>query len=398
MRLPFVVNSSDHHVCEPPDLWTKRIDKKWLGREPRVVHLDDTDIWMVDDVRMAVVGIQDQAGLRFDENGNPLANAGAGISKKARIDDLLHGALGWTPELYLEGMDQDGIWAGLIYPSNTGQAFRCVDGELLDVLARTYNDWIVDEFCAAAPGRLRPVVAFNPDNVPGSIEMAQHFAKKRVGAFLLPVWPTYPKSYDMPEYQPLWDCFAELGIPIVMHLGANKRAFHHEPALDIVVHTTKDIHVQRSIASIVMGGIFGRHPGLKVQASEFGASWIAPVMGQLDRLAEEYADELEFKWPEGERPSDHVRRNVSLSFQDDVVSVQWRDLIGVENLMWGSDYPHAESTFPFSHDYLHRHLEGVSDDDAAAIAGRNAAKMFGFPAPEPGWFERISQQGTVAQL
>lgn len=383
MRLPFTVHSSDHHIVEPPDLWTKRIDKKWRGREPRVEHLEDTDIWMVDhDRRMAVVGIQDQAGERFDEDGNPLSNAGAGISKKARMDDLTHGAAGWTPELYIEGMNADGIVGALVYPSNTGQAFRCVDGPLLDAVAKTYNDWIVDEFCAHAPGRLRAVVALNPDNVEGSIAMAQDYAKRGAAAILLPVWPKFPKTYDDPKFAPLWDCLAELGLPVVMHLGANKRAFHHEPALDIVVHTTKDIHVQRSIACLVLGGLFVRHPELQVQASEFGASWIAPLMGQLDRLYELNRKDLPVQFPEGEMPSDHVRRNISLSFQDDLVCVRWREIIGVENLMWGSDYPHAESTFPYSHDYLDRHLRDIPDEDAAMIAGANAARMFGIAEPD----------------
>lgn len=299
----------------------------------------------------------------------------------------------------MDGMDQDGIWAGLIYPSNTGQAFRCTDGELLDAVASTYNAWVVDEFCAYDPGRLRAVVALNPDNVVGSIAMAQHYARrKEVAAFLVPTWPSYPNTYDMPQYAALWAVLAEIGLPVVMHLGANKRGFHHEPALDIVVHATKDIHVQRSISSMVLGGIFGRHPGLKVQASEFGACWIVPIMGALDRLAREHRQELDFKFKPGELPSDHIRRNVSLSFQDDTVSVDWRDKIGVQNLVWGSDYPHAESTFPYSHEYVRRHLAHCTPEDAAAIAGGNAAKMFAFSEPPQEWRDRQAQSDPRAVM
>jgi len=95
---------------------------------------------------------------------------------------------------------------------------------------------------------------------------------------------------------------------------------------------------------------------------------------------EEYEDELP-KYPDGEKPSDHFRRNVFASFQDDPAAVELRDIVGVENLQWGNDYPHAEATFPFSHKFLQSQLEGVPDEEAAMIAGGNTAKMYGFAEP-----------------
>jgi predicted TIM-barrel fold metal-dependent hydrolase len=374
VRLPFVVHSSDCHVVEPPDLWTPRIDKKWLGREPRIQHLEDTDIWVVDkDVRMAVVGIQDQAGFRFEDPTK--------ISKKARMDDLARGNAGWEPLLYMKGMDEDGVYGAVIYPSEATQAFRVIRGELLDALSATYNDWMMDEFCMAAPERLKCVAMINVDDVDVAVkEMYRTAKKKTCAAHMLPVFPAHPKTYDMPEFDPIWAAAEEIGLPIVFHLGTNKKAFSHEPALDLVVHATKDIHIQRSLASIVMGGVFTRHPKAKCGAIEFGASWLAPLMLNCDRLMEEYEDELP-KYPDGEKPSDHFRRNVFASFQDDPAAIELRDIVGVENLQWGNDYPHAEATFPFSHKFLQSQLEGVPDEEAAMIAGGNTAKMYGFAEP-----------------
>ena len=373
MRLPYTVHSSDCHVIEPPDLWTKRMDKKWEGRQPRIQHLEDTDIWVVDhDTRMAVVGIQDQAGYRFDDEKQ--------ISKKARMDELERGSAGWEPDLYLKGMDEDGVYGAVIYPSNITQAFRCIDGELLDASCATYNDWMIDEFCGARPERLKAVAIMNTDSVDVCVKEMFRSAKKGAAALMLPVFPAHPKSYDMMEFDPIWAAAEEIGLPIVFHLGSNKKAKSHEPPLDLIVHSTKDIHVQRSIASIILGGVFARHPKVRLGAIEFGGSWAAPLIGQLDRLGEQFRDKLKF--PEGERPSDHFRRNIFLSFQDDPAAIEMRDIVGVENLQWGNDYPHAEATYPLSHQFLARQLEGVPDDEAAAIAGGNTAKMYNFSEPD----------------
>src|SRR5262249_2909463 len=141
MSLPYTVYSSDSHVIEPVDLWTSRMEPRWRDRAPRIEALEDTDIWVVGrDTRLAVVGIQDQAGFRFESPSR--------ISKKSRMNALPRGEAGWTPQLYVRGLEEDGVAGAVLYPSTAVQAYRCVAGPLLAALARAYNDWII-EFCMA---------------------------------------------------------------------------------------------------------------------------------------------------------------------------------------------------------------------------------------------------------
>lgn len=373
MKLPYTVYSSDCHVIEPTDLWTSRMEGYWRDLSPRVVALNDTDIWVVDrDIRLAVVGIQDQAGFRFEDPSR--------ISKNSRMDALPRGEAGWTPELYIQGLQEDGVAGGVLYPSTAVQAYRCIAGPLLAAVARAYNDWIV-EFCMADRRRLKAVAMITVDNPAGATSEMYRMAKKGASALMLPIFPEHPKTYDLPEFEPVWAAAAEIGLPIVFHLGTNQRARFREPPLDLIVHATKDVHVQRSISILVLSGIFGRHPTLRVGAIEFGASWAGPLMRRLDCLYERHYHRLLYRFPDGERPSDHFRRNVFLSFQDDRPSVEIRDFLGVENLQWGNDYPHAESTFPRSHESLAAQLTDVPPDEAAAIAGINTARMYGFKIP-----------------
>jgi len=375
MRLPYPVYSSDSHVIEPPDLWTSRMDARWRGLAPRVVSLEDTDIWVVDsDIRLAVVGIQDQAGFRFEGPGK--------ISKKSRMDQLQHGEAGWTPELYMAGLREDGVSGALLYPSTAVQAYRCIEGPLLAALAHTYNDWIL-EFCAADPGRLKAVAMITVDDPAGGVAEMYRMAGNGAAALMLPVFPRYPTTYDQPEYAPVWAAAADIGLPIVFHLGSNQRGRHGEPPLDLIVHATKDVHIQRSIGILVLSGLFGRYPRLRVGAIEFGASWAGPLMHRLDTLYARHHRLLDYRFPAGESPSDHFRRGVFLGFQDDRACIPIRHVLGVGNLQWGNDFPHAESTYPRSHEFLAAHFAHVPREEAAAIAGGNAVAMYGFAAARP---------------
>ena len=150
----------------------------------------------------------------------------------------------------------------------------------------------------------------------------------------------------------------------------------------------KDYQVRRAFADLLFSGVFERHPGLRIGSVEHELGWIPFFLQQLDYT---YTDRPP-RGPEWHRfadpdtrPSQFFRTNCFASFQEDGLGLVLRDDIGVETLMWGSDYPHTESTFPRSRDILGEILVGVPDADAERIVGGNCAALYGFtPPPQRG--------------
>jgi predicted TIM-barrel fold metal-dependent hydrolase len=332
------------------------------------VEYQNTEVWVVGNIRMAVVGIQAQAGRRYATNG-----ASARITKLGfyrEIPDL-------GPDCYVRDLKIDGVTGAVLFPSNAHQAYRCINGDLLAAVARTYNDWVL-EFCASHPAKLKAVAMLDIDNLrAATAEMERTVSAGAVGA-LIPILPRRGRRYDEADYSRLWSAAEALQVPLLMHVGANQAVLGREPTIDLIRHATKDVHVQASLATMILSGVFARHPRLRIGAVEFGASWAVYLMQQLDRVYTN-APRHRRSLLGGEMPSDHFRRNVFLCFQEDRAAIQWRHLLGVANLMWGNDYPHAESTFPRSIESLTAQLRGVARKDARRIICDNTADVFGFP-------------------
>ena len=132
------------------------------------------------------------------------------------------------------------------------------------------------------------------------------------------------------------------------------------------------------MCDMVFSGVFERHPRLTLAIVEFELSWAPNVLTSMDYTYRERHGEALYRFKDGLVPSDFFRRNVVLSFQEDAIGIRLRDVIGVDNMMWGSDYPHSESTFPQSRQILAEILEGVPADEQAKIAGANTARVYHF--------------------
>jgi uncharacterized protein len=366
--LKFPIYSADSHVIEPSDLWLERIEPKFRDRAPRVIHLDDTDLWVVDNnIRMAVVGIQNQAGLRFD---NPKA-----ITKKGRYDEIPI----FTPEHYIQDLDRDGVKGAILYSSNAHQAYHNVEHDLLSAILQSYNDWVL-EFCSAYPNRLKAVSLINVDDpIEGAREM-ERTAKIGAAGFMIPILPRPRHRYDQPQYEIIWKTAEDLGLPISLHVNSLRAVLGEFANLDLPKHATQDHYVQASVATLVLSGVFARHPKLKMVVVEFGTSWMSHLIKKIDKVYKQHWQSAVVRFPDGEMPSDYLHRNIYTTFQEDIPGIHLRDLIGVNNMMWANDYPHAESTFPRSLEFLVKHFEGIPEAEAAKIAGGNVRELYGFTA------------------
>ncbi|MDX3768082.1 MULTISPECIES: amidohydrolase family protein [unclassified Streptomyces] len=309
----------------------------------------------------------------------------------------------WNSARRLAELAADGIVAEVVFPNTVPPFFPSAslmapapspqEYEQRWAGLRAHNRWLAD-FCADAPGR-RAGVAQILLNDPAEAVREVHRTKEAglTGGILLPGTPPgsgIPELYSQ-VYDPLWAVCEELDVPVNHHGGSASPPLGDEPAARAVfmVETTWFSH--RALWHLIFGGAFRRHPGLKLVLTEQGSGWIPGVVEMLDyyhgRLvaAASRASTAESKFGAGlaasmgASPGEVWRDNcfVGASFMRPH-EVPLRDRIGLDKIMWGSDYPHDEGTAPYSREGLRIAYAGLPPDEIAAMVGGNAARVYGF--------------------
>lgn len=312
----------------------------------------------------------------------------------------------WNSARRLAELAADGIVAEVVFPNTIPPFFPSAslmapapspqEYEQRWAGLRAHNRWLAD-FCADAPGR-RAGVAQILLNDPAEAVREVRRAKEAglTGGILLPGTPPgsgIPELYSQ-VYDPLWAVCEELDVPVNHHGGSASPPLGDEPAARAVfmVETTWFSH--RALWHLIFGGAFRRHPGLKLVLTEQGSGWIPGVVEMLDyyhgRLvaAASRASTAESKFGAGlaasmgASPGEVWRDNcfVGASFMRPH-EVPLRDRIGLDKIMWGSDYPHDEGTAPYSREGLRIAYAGLPPDEIAAMVGGNAARVYGFDLP-----------------
>jgi len=366
------VLSSDSHVFEPPDLWATRIDRAFRDRAPRIHRINGADQIVIEGNQvLSGIGLILNAGARFE--------APETISGRGRLDDVPRG--GYDPEQHLADMRLDGVMGEVLYPSQGLFYFRVKDSALMSAIFRAYNDWLA-EFCRADPSRLKGIAMINLDDVGDGITELERAARLGLAGAMISELPADERRYDLPECEPFWAAAQALGMPLSLHTATRRQGrIRGAPGLtlrDASSRATKAFGPATSLCDMIFSGVFERYPRLTVAIVEFELSWAPYLLDAMDYTYRERHEEAIYRFRDGMRPSDFFHRNVVLSFQEDAVGIRLRDVIGVDNMMWGSDYPHSESTFPRSRKILGEILSGVPANEQAKIVGGNTARVYGF--------------------
>ena len=363
--------SSDDHVFEPADLWTSRMAPKFSDRAPHIARLEDgSDWWFCDGVRGQNTGIGAQAGRRFEE---PQA-----LSLNDQYENVRPGA--YIPGEHVKDMDLDGIDVSIIYPTAGLMHYSIRDSELVTAVFRTYNDWIA-EFCDSFPSRLKGIGMLNIDDVQAGVQEMERCARLGLVGAMVPVYPPEEVPYDSPEYEPIWAAAQDLGLPLSLHINTIRPGPSQIFTDNLIVKPADlnnvDHWVRMSLSHIIFSGVFERYPKLRVGSVEMELSWAPHFLDRADyTYTQTPLSEFLHRFGEDMLPSDYFRRNVFLSFQEDSLGIRERHVMGVDNLLWGSDYPHFESTFPRSLEILERILTGCDEVEKAKIAGGNASRIY----------------------
>ena len=368
--------SSDSHIVEPPNLWQERIDPRFKDRAPYMAAEEETDQWYVDvNHKFGAIGVAGQAGQRFED------------ASKLSLDGRFELSVprgGYDPHAHVKDMDVDHVAGGVLFPSEGLFTWGIPDSDLLSAVFRAYNDWLAD-FCSPYPNRLKGIAMVNLDDVSEGIEELRRCAKMGMPGAMIATTPLEHR-YDHPVYEPFWAAAQDLNMPLNLHIGcirANEWLPEHQAEMlnhDPVVFSCQTVpSAMTSIAAMIFSGVFERYPKLRIGAVEFEVSWVPYFLGRMDdTYKHRVAGYSSHRFEGGALPSDFWYSNCFVGFQEDALGMQLRHHVGVDNLTWGSDYPHGESTFPKSREIVEQILEGVPEDEKAKIAGENCARLYGF--------------------
>ena len=308
----------------------------------------------------------------------------------------------WDSDRRLAETEADGIVAEVLFPNtvppffprSTLTARPPVAGthelELRWAGLRAHNRWLVD-FCAAAPGRRAGIAQILLADVDAAVdEIRWARAAGLTGGVLLPGAPpgTGLAPLYSPVYEPIWSVCEELGLPVNHHSGSAVPPLDDTPIDNVVFLLEVTWWAHRTFPHLAFGGVLERHPDLQLVLTEQGTAWIPEELRRLDYFFERMRSATgtqEMEWGRAVvgalslRPSEYWARqcHVGSSFLRPG-EVPARYEVGVDRIMWGSDYPHRESSYPFSHEALRRSFADVDASEVRAMVGQNAAAVYGF--------------------
>ena len=371
---PLRVISADSHMTEPPDLWTTRLDQQFRDRAPRVVE------------------DKEKPGHFFRAPGiTPFPVAGgfsAGRSGEELKKHLTRGyeaarPSGWDPIERIKDQDIDGVRAEVIYTTLGLALFQLPDAELQQACFRVYNDWVT-EFRSHDPKRLYPVALISLEDIPTAVKELERAAKLGLSGGMIWGAPPEDRPYYSPVYDPFWTAAQELSMPLSLHVVTsrdnNTRVVMDRGASGWVNQTAmRFVHliheVQKSLTSLIFGGVLARFPGLKIVSAESDIGWLVHYVQRLDHTYEKFGVMVEHPLPM--KPSEYVRRQVWATFQDDPIGASNAAVFGEDNCMWASDFPHTDTTWPHSRKVIERDFATVPAHITQKIVYDNAAKLYG---------------------
>jgi predicted TIM-barrel fold metal-dependent hydrolase len=386
--------SVDDHIIEPPHLWEKRLPAKYRDVGPRIeVHeTGPSDPKIPLNQKRNV--IQKPGGIEFWHYEDLLiptagVNAASGKPKEAfSVDPVNFAEMRpgcYDPIARLEDMDLDGVLASLSFPSFArfcGQTFlEGKDKELSLLCVQAYNDFVIDEWCGAAPGRYIPMCIL-PLWDPGlAVKEIERMAGRGCRAITFSENPAklgLPSIHDANRYwDPVFAAAAEAELPLCMHIGSSSDPIVTAP--DAPMHVLVGLVTmlaQISFFDWIMSGQLERHPTLRIAFSEGGIGWIPYMLEKADYTWERHGAWTGTSLPRP--PSEYFRDQIYGCFIDDQHGADNLHRIGIENCMIETDYPHTDSSWPNSTATAAKQLAHLSEEDRYKVLRGNAERLFRF--------------------
>src|SRR5262245_50526435 len=356
--------SSDSHVTMPDDAWQEYLSPEFRDRGPKLERTDEGDFRVFEGRRTPIMTLDNLAGKKPEEFKLNVR----------KLDEQRSGA--WDPTERVKDMDTDGVDAEVLY---VGGPLNSSDPALRLDSVRGYNRWLSD-YSSQAPGRLLGVAAIPIDTPELAVEELR-WASQQPGLYsgYIPLFPP-EGDYGDSKWDPMWQAFVDADWPVGLHVGGRRpgtptvNIFESAPRFMTGLVMSK-MTMAESVSELIHGLVLQRFPDLKFVSVEGQIGWCSFFKYYSDHLWEKhrYWTKSELENP----PSFYFDRQVYATFMEDPVGLREREHIGVDNIMWASDYPHSETTWPNSKSLTDEWFTQYGDDDKAKILWKNAAQLYG---------------------
>ena len=354
---------ADTHVNEPPELWLERLPAQYRDRAPRIHSFEEGDAWVLEGVADPInFGLNSTAGMEPDR-----------MQPWVRWEDVRPG--GYDPAARVREMDRDMLDAAVLYPtprlSHYLIATKDPDFHLAQV--RAYNDWLSD-YAGHAPERLGGILLLPNRGVDQALaEFERAIALPGMVGALVGCYP-HGDLQIKPEDDRLWRAIADAGVPLNIHVSmVDEMPRTHT---DRIPGDIRFYDAPRRILQFIWGGVFERIPELELVVAEVDIGWVPYMREQIDDRYRRQALGARLDLPAP--PSHYLDRNVSFSYITDHYGVRNRHAVGVDRILWSSDYPHVGSNWPHSWRTIAADYSGIPPAERDRMLAGNAQRLYRF--------------------
>ncbi|MDV6230581.1 amidohydrolase family protein [Rhodococcus cercidiphylli] len=368
--------SVDDHVIEHPRVWTDRVAAKFKDDAPRIERAEDGNDWWIYEGQKA---------------GNFALNAVAGKPPEdfgmdpRSYDDMLPGCYDISDRI--KDMNTEGVHAQLCFPNFGGFAGstfqKSKDFALANECTRAYNDFILDEWCAFDPGRQIPLAALPYWDVDETVKEMKRTADKGVKSWTFPELPDRIglPSFHTDHWNPVFEFAQEANIPLSLHFGSggSPQVSPEGMSTNMTVGITLfALNSASAMTELLLSPVFHNYPTLRMALSEGGIGWMPYVLERSDYVWERHRFYNDVH--QSVRPSElFARGHIGGCFISDEAGLEMRHRIGVDHIMFESDYPHSDSQWPHTRKVLTESMVNIPDGEARKMCEDNARIFYDFP-------------------
>ena len=363
MKVDHPIISADSHISEAPNTYTDYIDPKYRDIAPRIEPGGDKGaLYIIDGMKRTIpMGLIAAAG-QAPEDLNP----------HAEFEDLPRS--GWDPNYRLADQATDGVSAEVIYPSVGMVLCNHPDPAYKTASFEAYNRWI-GEYCSVDPHRLLGIGQTALHSVQESIDDITKMKDQGLRGVMMSGNPHTDFDFDDPQWDPFWQAAIDLEMPLSWHILTTKESGKPRGpkanAFMTIIRANQDI-----MGTLIFGGVFERNPGLRVVCVEADAGWVPHYMYRMDHAYKRHR----FWLPPGQElsklPSEYFKEHIYTTFQDDWVAFKMVDDVNHERLLWANDFPHSDSTWPWSQELLDEHAANLTPQQSRDILCDNTARLY----------------------